>query len=174
MTTITNRPNTEAMFLGITKMMMILSSWFKAISTSVSTWRKKFTFFNSFIYDIFCVCLLWVKMITNPAIFSEFFLMICFVFSCNFSYYFFPVVALIVFSYAFCCFWSLYIFASIFSVAYFTICLMSIFFSFAFVKLRDRFCFFAHTAMFSFHKVQDTRLLGMCQQKNKINLSRYA
>ena len=173
MTTIANRLKTEAMFLGITKMMMILSSWFKTISTSISTWRKEFSFFDSFIHNIFCVRFLWIKMITNPTIFAKFFSMICFIFSRNFSYYFFSVFALIVFSYAFCCFWSLYIFASILPIAYFTIRLMSIFFSFAFVKLRDRSCFFAHTAMFSFHKVQKSQLLGMCQHKNKINLSEF-
>ncbi len=173
MATVANRLNTEAMFFGITKMMMIFSSWFKATCASISTWRGEFSFFNSFIHNISCVRFLWIKMITNPAIFVKFFSMICLIFSRNFSFYFFSVFALVVFSYALCCFWGLYVFALILPVAYFAICLMSIFFFFAFVKFRDRFCFFAHITMFSFHKAQDNRLLGMCRHKNKRNLSRY-
>lgn len=157
----TYRFNTETMFCGIPKMMMIYLGLFVTMSTLENIRRLDLLFFNGLPHNIFGVCFFWITMIINPAFFTKFFAVNGFVCLCNLLYYFLAMFALIVLFYPFCRFRSAYIFTSIFSITNFAIGL--IFVPFALIELRNKFNLFTHAATFRFHIMNYNRVLGTCQ-----------
>ena len=153
------------MFFGITKMMMIFFGWFSAIYTFKFRHWLKITFFNSLANNVLSVIFLLIKIIANFALSAKLFAMRIFIFLRNLLYYLFAMFALVVSFYSFNSFRCSNIPPAIFLITSLTISL--VFISFAFVKFRDWFNLFTHTAFFSFHSYKYNSLLGTCQEKKQ-------
>jgi hypothetical protein len=173
MTFFTNRLNFER--LGIIRMMILLR-FFGAVKTSQGRWVRQLASLNGPLNSAVRPTSFWMvfapknhsfavvrfvffaSLILSAFSFAFFALMVFFATS---AHYFFAVFTLSVFLYALCCFWGVYIFSLVCSIANFAVSLMSVFPAAISVKCRKRFKSFTHTTLF--RNSNYNGLIGICQ-----------